>query len=72
MLMPKTPMHKDHLAAWAEHKIRLSWKLLAVKAVAIAHAMNKLPHHQFGLHALGPDAAHVPTAPIFRNFISHN
>jgi len=41
-------MDKDNLPARGKHQIRLTWKILAVKAKPIPQAMHKASDRPFG------------------------
>jgi hypothetical protein len=69
MLVPKTPMHKDHLPAAWKYEVRLSGKVFAVDAEAVALAMQQGTKQYFGLRVLAPDPAHVLAAALRIKFI---
>lgn len=58
MLVPKTTVHENDLAAGRKYEVRFSWQVLAVQPVAVAHAVDKTANEHFGLGILGADAAH--------------
>ena len=41
VLMPKAPVNKDHFAKCWEHEIGFSWKIPAMKTIAVAHTVGE-------------------------------
>jgi hypothetical protein len=44
----KQPWHKDDFLRRLKNQVRLTGKIVAMKAVAIALAVDELSHHQLG------------------------
>ena len=67
MGMPETPMHENSLAPRGESQIRLTGKVFALKAIAVAHTMCQTSHSHFRLRIPSLDGPHHLTA-LFRAF----
>ena len=72
MLVPKATVNEDHLAARPEDEIGRTGQVTAVQAIPVSKPMNETAHDHLGLHAFAPDAAHILTAPLRRQFVHLN
>lgn len=59
VLVPKAAVDKNHFSASRENQVRLSWQILAVKAVPVAHPMSKAPNRHFRAHSFTFYSSHV-------------
>ena len=57
--MPKASMNKEGFSKAGKNEIRAAGEVAAVKAIAVTHAMNEVPHDHFGLGVYGSDTSHA-------------
>ncbi len=72
MLVPKAPMNKDDFALAWEHKVRFPGKVFAMKPETVSHCMGQAADSDFRQCVLALDRAHVFTAAIRQELVSHN
>jgi hypothetical protein len=60
--VPEAAVNKYDFAACRKYQIRLPWKVLPVKAKAVAKSMHKASYCQFRLCILAADCTHVLAA----------
>jgi hypothetical protein len=70
MSMPEAPVHKDNRVPCGENQIRLSRKILDMKAITETHAMNETTQLHFRSRILAPNPGHALTS-FFRGKSIH-
>lgn len=62
--MPKTAMHKNHLAAAGKHQIRLARQIFAVQAATVAQLVREFANNHLRLHVFAADPPHILAAAL--------
>ena len=65
--MPEAAMHENDRAVSGKGKVRLSGKILGVKAVPVAERVDKTAHNELRASILAPNLAHKLRAPFWVN-----
>ena len=61
MLVPKAPVHEDHLVQAWEDKIRRSRQIAAMQAVSVAQTVREAADEYFRFRVRLSDTAHAGT-----------
>ena len=69
--VPKAAMNKYNSLVFRQHDIRGPWQLFVVKPKPVAHSMEQATDALLGRCVLAADSAHIPTAPLLCQCISH-
>lgn len=64
--VPKTPVNEDDAAETRESQVRFARQFIAMKTVAIAHAVNEPPHRHFRDSVLALYRLHGPLSDLGR------
>lgn len=67
--MPEATVNKDHLAAFAEHKVGPTWQRLDVNAITEAHRVDEAANERFRFRVLVADPTHAFAAFNLRESI---